>query len=163
MTDVGPVVLRPARPGDAADLLLLRLGLLESLGRDVGPASAPWRHDALRWFAHRAEDPRWRILGAAAPTGLVAYGAATVTEHLPGPGRPDGRKAYVVSMATAPAWRRRGLARAILLDLVRWARGQGLDVVDLHATADGYPLYRSVGFEPSPFTAMTLRLDQEGC
>jgi GNAT superfamily N-acetyltransferase len=160
VSDVPGAVLRPAEPGDAADLLHLRLGLLESLGRDVGPGSAPWRRDALRWFAQRTEDPRWRILGAAAPTGLVAYGAATITEHLPGPGRPDGRKAYVVSMATAPAWRRRGLARAILLDLVEWARAEGLDVVDLHASADGLPLYRSVGFEPSPFTAMTLRIDE---
>jgi GNAT superfamily N-acetyltransferase len=162
MTDVGPVVLRPAVPDDAADLLRLRLGLLESLGRDVGPASAPWHEDALRWFADRTEDPQWRIVGAATPPGLVAYGAATVTQHLPGPGRPDGRKAYVVSMATAAAWRRRGIARAILLDLVGWAQGLGLDVVDLHASADGYPLYRSVGFEPSPFTAMTLRIGEPG-
>jgi GNAT superfamily N-acetyltransferase len=36
--------------------------------------------------------------------------------------------AYVVSMSTAAAWRRRGIAWAILLDLVGWTRGLGIDV-----------------------------------
>lgn len=162
MTGATSITVRPAGPDDAPDLLALRLGLLQSLGRDVGPPSAPWRADALRWFAERTGDPLWRIVGAAGPDGLVAYGAATVTQDLPGPGRPDGRKVYVASMATAEGWRRRGIARAILLDLVGWAKGLGVDVVDLHASPDGLPLYRSVGFEPSPFTAMLLRIGEAG-
>ena len=140
MTDGPAPRIRPATPGDAAELLRLRVVLLESLGRDPGPPSAPWRQDALRWFADRTTSPRWRIQ-VAADDGcghLLAFGAATVAEHLPGPTRPTGLKAYIASMVTDPRARGRGLARLILDELLVWSAQRGADVADLNATAAGH-------------------------
>ena len=100
VTDGPAPRIRPATPGDADELLRLRVLLLESLGRDPGPPSAPWRQDALRWFVDRTTTPRWRIQVAADDEcgHLLAFGAATVAEHLPGPpGRPGSRP-------TSPRW-----------------------------------------------------------
>jgi GNAT superfamily N-acetyltransferase len=154
--------IRPATPADATELLRLRVVLLESLGRDAGPQSAPWRQDALQWFAERATSPRWRIQVAADDQcgQLLAYGAATMAEHLPGPARPTGLKAYIASMVTDPRARGRGLARQVLDELLVWSAQQGADVAGLNATAAGHQLYRSAGFEDSPFTAMTRQIDQ---
>ncbi len=162
MTDGPAPRIRPARPGDADELLRLRVLLLESLGRDPGPPSAPWRQDALRWFADRTTSPRWRIQVAADDEcgHLLAYGAATMAEHLPGPTRPTGLKAYIASMVTDPLARGRGLARLILDELLAWSAQRGADVADLNATAAGHRLYRAAGFEDSPFTAMTRRIDR---
>jgi GNAT superfamily N-acetyltransferase len=162
MTGAPEPRIRPATAADAAELLRLRVLLLESLGRDVGPSSAPWRQDALQWFADRTDSPRWRIQVAADDEHgqLLAYGAVTMAEHLPGPGRPTGLKAYIVSMVTDPRARGRGLARRILDELLAWSAQQGADVADLNATAAGQRLYRSAGFEDNPFTAMTRRIDR---
>ena len=154
--------IRPATPADATELLRLRVLLLESLGRDVGPSSAPWRQDALQWFADRATSPRWRIQVAADDEcgQLLAYGAATTAEHQPSPGRPTGLKASIVSMVTDPGARGRGLARGILDELLIWSAQQGADVAALNATAAGHRLYRSAGFEDDPFTPMTRAIDR---
>jgi GNAT superfamily N-acetyltransferase len=53
----------------------------------------------------------------------------------------DGR-----TMSTDLAWRRRGLARAVLTELLLEARRRGVRRVELHATPAGAPLYRAVGF-----------------
>jgi GNAT superfamily N-acetyltransferase len=50
-------------------------------------------------------------------------------------------------MCTDPAYRRRGLGRAVLAALLDWLWAHGVTLVELHATKDGDPLYRSFGFK----------------
>jgi GNAT superfamily N-acetyltransferase len=45
-----------------------------------------------------------------------------------------------------PEFRRRGLARAIMVALLDWFEAARVPVVELHATDEGEPLYRSLGF-----------------
>jgi ribosomal protein S18 acetylase RimI-like enzyme len=59
---------------------------------------------------------------------------------------------------TVPEHRRRGLARQVMLRLLDAARALKLDVVELHATEDGYPLYRSLGFEDDSSTHVAMRM-----
>jgi ribosomal protein S18 acetylase RimI-like enzyme len=57
--------------------------------------------------------------------------------------------AGVFCMATDPAARRRGVARALLRSLARWSREQGTRCVYLHVECDNAParaLYASMGF-----------------
>jgi len=79
--------------------------------------------------------------------GLAACGAGVTAQRLPNPwhlgGSPVG---YVQWMSTDPAFRRRGLARAVLRAVLAWLDAQGIDDVELHASPDGAPLYRSEGF-----------------
>jgi hypothetical protein len=42
--------------------------------------------------------------------------------------------------------------------LIEDARARALDVLELHATEDGYPLYRSLGFEDDRYTHVPMRL-----
>lgn len=54
-------------------------------------------------------------------------------------------------IAVAPAWRRRGLARALVLGGVDWARRRGTTRLLLevhHGNAPAIALYRSHGFQP---------------
>ena len=52
----------------------------------------------------------------------------------------------VVNVYTEPAWRRRGIAQALMITLMKWAAGQGFDRVVLHASDAGRSLYRALGF-----------------
>jgi ribosomal protein S18 acetylase RimI-like enzyme len=51
---------------------------------------------------------------------------------------------------TDPAYRKRGHARAIMEELLRWFDARGLRRVDLNASPDGQGLYRALGFDDHP-------------
>lgn len=80
------------------------------------------------------------------PGALVSCGAGIVVARLPSPWHPEGRTGYLQWMSTEPAFRRQGLARGVLRALLGWFDARGIDNIELHATAEGAPLYRSEGF-----------------
>jgi GNAT superfamily N-acetyltransferase len=55
----------------------------------------------------------------------------------------------VVNVYTDPQWRRQGIARALMKELMHWALARGCDRVVLHASDEGRPLYASLGFIPT--------------
>jgi GNAT superfamily N-acetyltransferase len=89
---------------------------------------------------------------------LVSCGVIEFKQRVPSPWNPSGTYAYISSMSTEPTWRRRGCARVILDELLLEARRRGVQRVELHATAEGAPLYRSVGFI-SPVGGEEMRLE----
>src|SRR4051812_41468534 len=58
----------------------------------------------------------------------------------------DSPVPLAVNVYTEPQWRGRGIARALMRELMRWAAEQGTDRVVLHASDAGRPLYESLGF-----------------
>ncbi len=55
----------------------------------------------------------------------------------------------VVNVYTEPAWRKRGIASALMSSLMQWTQENGFDRVVLHASDAGRPLYASMGFLPT--------------
>lgn len=78
---------------------------------------------------------------------IVSCAFLLVVEKPMSPAFLNGKTGIVLNVYTQPAYRRRGYARAIMAALLDDARAMGLCAVELKATDDGYPLYRSVGFE----------------
>ena len=58
----------------------------------------------------------------------------------------NGRTGMVLNVYTCPSYRRKGCAKMIMETLLSEARKMEISVIELKATEDGYPLYRSVGF-----------------
>jgi GNAT superfamily N-acetyltransferase len=152
--------VRSGRFDDAGEVTRLAELMYRSLGvtRDE-EGWERWRHSAVQAVQTRlgvditvvvAEDP-------GAPGRLVACGAGTISQRLPGPaGETSG--GYIQWMSTEPAFQRRGLGRAILRALLDWFESRGVDNVELHASHDGISLYRSEGFwEGSTGVAMRRR------
>jgi len=75
------------------------------------------------------------------------------------PARPEdlnARRALILNVYTEPDFRRKGLARELMLLMIGWLREQGFHGVALHASAEGRPLYESLGFQAT--NEMRLRL-----
>ncbi len=77
---------------------------------------------------------------------IVAGGGLAISGFQPTPFELNPRRAWIVTVYTEPAFRRRGLARQVLEAILDWCREQGLRSVFLHASAAGRPLYESMGF-----------------
>ncbi len=97
------------------------------------------------------------VIDGDEPGHLVAAGAGVINQRLPGPRNPTGRVGYIQWVATDPAFRRQGLARQVMQSILAWFAEQQITVVELHATADGEPLYRSLGFAAPPNPQLVIR------
>ncbi len=58
-------------------------------------------------------------------------------------------RGYLLNFWVEPAYRRRGLARALVREAVSESRRRGLRVTALHASAAGRPVYEKEGFRAS--------------
>jgi len=153
-------LIRRATPDDADALVLLRAAMFEDMGEDTGAPDARWRVDAAAWF-HRElgrVDEVAAYVAEVVGEGVVASALGMLEHPAPSPSNPAGVRGHVSQVSTLPGHRRRGHARACLVALLDWfdhdtAAGR----LDLHATGDGEPLYRSLGFAPSPYPSLRRR------
>lgn len=153
MVDVEMVGLK-----DLAELTSLRLGYLTD---DFGELSRDEAHD----ISHEL-DPYLRahlnkdlfVFAVRREDTIACCAWLLLVEKPPSPRFPHGRTGVLFNVYTRPAHRRRGLARTTMQALLGKARELNLDVVELHATDDGYPLYQSLGFEDDSSTHRAMRM-----
>jgi GNAT superfamily N-acetyltransferase len=81
--------------------------------------------------------------GALRPAGTVVLVWQRVP---PGVRNLAGVQAYALGMYVVPEFRRRGVARALILRSIDCATENGASVVALHASDLGRPLYERLGF-----------------
>ncbi|MEU3953870.1 GNAT family N-acetyltransferase [Streptomyces achromogenes] len=119
-----------------ADLNSRAYGFPLEDGRDGLLGSTLWKNQAHAYLGLR--------------DGVPVSCAATVEA--------DGRL-FVVLVATAPEWERRGYGEAVTRKaLYEGARATGLTRATLHATAAGAPVYPRIGFRPnSPMGFYSLK------
>lgn len=102
------------------------------------------------WVRPRIEASSY--VGVLAVDGDVVVGGAGAVLLDWGPTRanPGGQMARVVNVFTVENWRRRGIARALLQEVLRRCEGLGVREFNLGATEAGRELYRSLGFNEYP-------------
>ncbi|MFF9864702.1 GNAT family N-acetyltransferase [Streptomyces sp. NPDC013953] len=150
---------RLATPADAGEIARLRSELILSQRLDE------------HWLALCREQLAARLVPGGdarayvvdAPTGgLAACALGLVQAVLPAPAYPKGLAVRIHSVATEPAHRRRGFARAALSALLTHLEEEGVTLYELYAHGEGSaPLYASLGFAGDPalmrMTRMTAR------
>jgi len=115
-------------------------GFEESVLDAMCGASEPWlvrmidQDKYLGWITTDADRP-------------VASAGLLILDWPPHPFDPASEtRAYLLNVFVEPDYRRRGLARALVGLCLAEARRRNIRVVSLHASAEGGPLYESVGF-----------------
>ena len=77
-------------------------------------------------------------------------GGVCFSEELPSPDNPTGTCAYLMNIYVREAFRNKGIAHCIVRHLVDEARKRGCGKIYLETTADGKPVYSSLGFADMP-------------
>ena len=116
--------------------------LFDAAQTHIGEAMASGEYVA--WLAY-LPDESGRIVGG---TGVQ------LRRLLPRPGDGGarvlvGREGIVLNMYVAHEFRRRGVARRLMEQILAWIPGTDVVRLVLHASDDGRPLYESMGFEPT--------------
>ena len=153
------IQVRRAGPDDLVTLLEHRLGMIESvfpaaridpeLGREIREANRAWLdlhlgRDYDAWIG-------W-VDGQPAGSAAVLW-----FPHPPTPSNPIGLEAYVLSVFTVPEFRRRGVAQALMSEIVAETRRRGIRRIWLRASEEGRPLYADMGFGEANYMELMLR------
>ena len=81
------------------------------------------------------------------PAGNVAAGGGIILiDFHPSPMDPRRQRPWVVNVYVEHAWRRRGLARRLMDEMIKWSQAQGYRNLFLHASEAARPLYHLLGF-----------------
>lgn len=153
---------RAALPDDAAELVRLRRLMFCAMNGQDEPGS--WEQEAEAVARRQLTGPDAPLVAyvvdgdAAGAPHLAACAVGRIEERLPAPGHPTGRFGFIFNVCTDPRYRGRGWARATTEALLAHCAQRGVTRVDLHATDDAEPLYRSLGFtEHSTPLSLDLR------
>ena len=78
---------------------------------------------------------------------IVSCAFLLIVEKPMSPAFITGKTATVLNVYTKEEHRRKGHAKKLMTEMLEDARAQDVSVIELKATEDGYPLYKSIGFE----------------
>jgi len=166
--------IREGQVEEVDRLVALRCAMFEGMGQDDPEVLGRVAEASRKYFLENMPTGRFRVWVAVASgvdTGGVAGSGQTGTGEgessapietdegepiasiglvvhsvPPGPLNLVGKTGYIMNLVTLPAWRRRGIARALLSHVIEVLRTEGVPLVTLHASSDGRGLYEELGF-----------------
>ncbi|HEY6924964.1 MAG TPA: GNAT family N-acetyltransferase [Steroidobacteraceae bacterium] len=153
MSEEGGYTIRPAAVSDAAVIAGHRVAMFRDMGQvpteELGAQLLIASTSAIA--ALLREGSYVGYLAVADDQHVIGGAGVHVRSQLP---RISSDATYVatrpvplmVNVYTEPRWRRRGVARQLVVMLMRWAAEQGVDQMVLHASDAGRALYASLGF-----------------
>jgi ribosomal protein S18 acetylase RimI-like enzyme len=78
---------------------------------------------------------------------IVSCAFLLIVEKPMSPSFITGKTGNVLNVYTKPEYRKKGYAKKLMIMMLENAEADGVSVIELKATEDGYSLYKSVGFE----------------
>lgn len=142
--------LRRAGPADAAHITAHRRAMFAEMAHSDPARLDLMEAEFLPWVTARLKRAEYLAWLADDSSGQVVGGAGLWLMDWPPHvvGR-QARRGNLLNVYVAPAHRCQGLARRLLETALDWCRANDLDVVILHASDDGRPLYEALGFAPT--------------
>ena len=122
-----------------------------SMFRDMGEGTAEELDRMVEvagpWLARALADDSYRHWLAVDGSGRVCGGGGVLLGPWPAnPKDPCMERAVILNVYTEPEFRKRGIARQIMLTILGWIKERGLRSVNLHASDEGRALYEKLGF-----------------
>lgn len=153
MTEECGYTIRSARVSDAAVVARHRVAMFRDMGQvptvELGAELLKASTSALAALLREGSYVGYLAVGL--DQEVIGGAGVHVRPQLPRISR-DGTYVasrpvpLLVNVYTEPQWRQRGVARALVVTLMRWAEEEGADQMVLHASDAGRPLYASLGF-----------------
>ncbi len=153
------MILEQATLADLDQLVRLRLAYLTDDFGELSPEQiVQIREELPAYFTHHLQQDLLAFVARDDEGCIVSCAWLLLVLKPPSPRFPRGRTGVLFNVYTQPQSRRQGLARRVMGELIQEAYRRQLDVLELHATEDGYPLYRSLGFADDSTTHKAMRM-----
>ncbi|GGL23358.1 GNAT family N-acetyltransferase [Phycicoccus endophyticus] len=150
------VVVRAAEPRDAFSVGALHIQHERELASTIPAGFLDAFADA--WLRDRARRTWLAEEASGRPVGVVH---GTRVQKLPSAHRGAEAWFHVSLLFVARDARGRGTGEQLMRALLRWARGEGVTRIQLHAVPQARSLYERLGFGPASDRFMEYRLDPD--
>ena len=141
--------IRQANLNDLDELVQLRLDLMREVGSlKVGVDEAALTRATRKYFVDKLPKGEFLAWVAEVDGRLVGISGLILFERPPTADNLSGQEGYVLNMYTVPEWRGKGIATALLTEIINFAKTTGARRLRLHATPDGKPVYEKALFVP---------------
>lgn len=150
------ITIRRAVPADAALLAEHRARVWREAGGHDDDELIPQIPIWTAFFVRAVDDETYVAWIAEESGNPLASGALLIHLAIPRPRIPSDREGRVQSVYVEPEARRRGIARAIMAEIMEFARRENLIRLTLHPSEAGRALYASLGFVPLDEMGMRL-------
>lgn len=142
------MTIRPAVVDDAYLLARLRAAMWDENHADA-PASREHVEEAYTYWYEMLEQGRMVAWLAEEQGEAVGIAAMLLHRHPPLP-ISARRRGYVTAVYVVPAWRRKGIAQALMQTVIDFGRAQQLQRLELRPSDMARDLYAGLGFAPQP-------------
>jgi len=155
-----PYRLTAATLDDAPQMALHRAKMFHDMGL-LSEEEIPLLHTAAEpWFASVIADGTYVAWLLHHNNDIIGGGGMHLRPHGPMPGSfAAGLAGHIANVYIEPTHRRKGLAEALMKDMIDWARQHDIKELTLTASEHGQSLYQRLGFLPSP-AFHTMKLGQ---
>lgn len=151
------ITLRDASLSDIPEILRHRRGMYEDMGITDAIALDAMIPLSAAFLSNAMADGSFRAWLACERERVAGGGAVLISPWLAHPYDLECRRATIINVYVYPEYRRRGIARQLMHEILAWCKAEGLARVCLHASDQGRHLYETLGFEPSNEMKLSLR------
>jgi GNAT superfamily N-acetyltransferase len=151
------LAIRPAGLNDIPEILRQRRAMYQDMGEKDSARLEAMAALSRSYLLRAMADGSFRAWLAFAGDRAAGGGAVVIS---PWPAHPydlECRRATILNVYTPAEFRRRGVARRVMNEMIAWCRQQNFARVTLHASEHGRRLYESLGFEVSNEMQLKLR------
>lgn len=132
---------------DASLITSHRKAMFQAMERDTEAILAEMSRTFEPWLLPRMAGGRYIGWITSDDGQPIASAGLLILDWPPVPLDPAGTsRGYLLNVFVEPAYRRRGLARALVELSIAEARRRNIRIVSLHASDEGRPLYETLGF-----------------
>ncbi|MDO5522320.1 MAG: GNAT family N-acetyltransferase [bacterium] len=137
---------KKATLGDIEQLIQMRINyLLDDMGILLQEQEKTIRQQLPSYFKKHLNKDMFAYI-ATQEDQIIATAYLCIYEKPANPNFIHGKIGEVLSVLTDQKYRRQGIAKKLMEQLLEDAKEKKLDYVELEATDEGYPLYKKVGF-----------------
>jgi ribosomal protein S18 acetylase RimI-like enzyme len=141
---------RPATIADASLITRHRRAMFHAMGGATSETLDLMSRSFEPWLIPRLAGGRylgWIKCDGAQPIASIGLLFLDWPPHTLHP--VETERGYILNLFVEPDYRRRGLARSLIELCLEEGRRRDIAVLSLHASAEGRPLYESLGFQVS--------------
>lgn len=139
--------LTKAMPKDINMLTELRIAYLQEDLGEMTEADLELIKSSLPCYYEKHINKDLLVYVARNKEDIISCAFLLIVEKPMSPSFITGKTGTVLNVYTKPEYRNKGYAKKLMSMMLEDAAAQGVSVIELKSTEDGYSLYKAVGFE----------------
>lgn len=124
----------------------LRLGLLKELGEICSDINLIELEQSTKTFFLSSINKNLICYGVVENNEIISIVSLCLFDRIPYPENLKGKEGYILNVYTCPGFRRQGLAKLLLQEIIIYANNHDINKLWLNSSEYGKYLYSSLGF-----------------